>query len=111
VSQTAYLVSCEILCGEGSDGALEGMDGAYVIVGVYAANEDEAMVKIEESFEEEGYALVEADWIAPAADMEWEDAEAAAEAADLMARLATIPDEVVYGPLYPMIEEEVDEAA
>ena len=115
MSQTAYLVSCEILCGEGSDGALEGMDSAYVIVGVYAANYEEAMTKIEASFEEEGYALVEADWIAPAADMEWEDAEAAAEAADLVARLATIPDEVVYGPLYPMIEEddeeEVDEAA
>lgn len=115
MSQTAYLVSCEILCGEGSDGALGGMDGAYVIVGVYASNEDEAMTKIEASFEEEGYALVEADWIAPAVDMEWEDEEAAAEAADLVARLATIPDEVVYGPLYPMIEEddeeEVDEAA
>lgn len=115
MSQTAYLVSCEILCGEGSDGALEGMDSAYVIVGVYAANDEEAMTKVEASLEEEGYGLVEADWIAPAADMEWEDEEAAAEAADIVARLATIPDEVVYGPLYPMIEEdedeEVDEAA
>lgn len=115
MSQTAYLVSCEVLCGEGSDGALEGMDSAYVIVGVYAADEDEAMTKIEESFDEEGYALVEAEWISPATDVEWDEAEAAAEAADLVARLATIPEEVVYGPLYPAIDEEdaeeVDEAA
>ena len=116
MSQTAYLVSCEVLCGEGSDGALEGMESAYVIVGVYAANEDEAMTKIDESFEEEGYALVEAEWISAAGDVEWDEAEAAAEAADLVARLATIPDEVVYGPLYPAIDdededEEVDEAA
>ena len=69
MSQTAYLVSCEILCGEGSDGALEGMDSAYVIVGVYAANDEEAMTKVEASLEEEGYGLVEADWIAPAARM------------------------------------------
>ena len=66
--------------------------------------------------EEEGYALVEAEWISAAADVEWDDAEAAAEAADLVARMATIPDEVVYGPLYPQVddedeEEEVDEAA
>lgn len=119
MSQTAYLVSCEILCGEGSDGALEGMDSASVIVGVYAANEDEAMTKIEASFEEEGYALVEADWISPASEMEWEDAESEAEASDIMARLATIPEEVVYGILFPVSdemdeedeEEEVDEAA
>lgn len=116
MSQTAYLVSCEVLCGEGSDGALEGMESAYLIVGVYAANDEEAMTKIEASLEDEGYALVDADWIAPAADMEWEDVEAAAEAADIVARLATIPEEVVYGPLYPMFEddadeEEVDEAA
>ena len=113
MSQTAYLVSCEILCGEGSDGALEGMDGAYVIVGVNAANEDEAMTKIEASFEEEGYALVEADWIAPAAEMEWEDADSEAAARDIITRLATIPEEVVYGTLFDVDEdeEEVDEAA
>ena len=115
MSQTAYLVSCEILCGEGSDGALEGMDSAYVIVGINAAGEDEAFAKIEESFEEEGYALVEAEWIAPASEMEWDDAESAAEGNDILARLATIPDEVVYGVLYPVDdedeEEEVDEAA
>lgn len=115
MSLTAYLVSCEVLCGEGSDGALEGMDSAYVIVAVNAANEDEAFAKIEESFEEEGYALVEAEWIAAAGDVEWDDAEAEAEAADIMARLATIPEEVVYGVLYAIEdeegEEEVDEAA
>ncbi len=119
MSQTAYLVSCEILCGEGSDGALEGMDSAYVIVAVNAANEDEAMTKIEASFEEEGYALVEAEWIVPASDMEWDDADGEAEGADIMARLATIPEEVVYGTLYEIEdeeeveedEEEVDEAA
>jgi hypothetical protein len=111
VSQTAYLVSCEVLCGEGSDGALEGLDRAYVIVGVYAPSEDEAMAKIEESFEEEGYALVEADWICVASEMEWEDAESEAEGRDIIARLATIPDEVVYGLLYPVSDEEVSEAA
>lgn len=112
MSQTTYLVSCEVLCGEGSDGALEGMESAYLIVGVNAANEDEAMTKIEESFEEEGYALVEADWICVASEMVWEDAEGKAEGDDILARLATIPEEVVYGELNSVYEdEEVDEAA
>lgn len=110
MSQTAYLMSCEVVCGEGSDGALEGMEDAHLIVGVYATSEAEAMAKIEASFDEEGYALFVTEWIAPAADMEWEDADAAAEAADLLARLASIPDEVVYGPLYA-VQEEIEEAA
>jgi hypothetical protein len=46
MSQTAYLVSCEVLCCEGSDGALEGMELAYFIDGVNASSEDEAMSKI-----------------------------------------------------------------
>lgn len=115
MSQTAYLVSCEVLCGEGSDGALEGMDRAYLIVAVNAASEDEAFTKIEDSFDEEGYALVEAEWIAAADEVEWDDAETEAEGKDLMARLASIPEEVVYGPLYPVSDEEeedeVEEAA
>jgi len=72
MSQTSYLVSCEVLCGEGSDGALEGMDRAYLIVGVNAASEDDAMTKIEASFEEEGYAIVDVEWISVASEMEWE---------------------------------------
>ncbi|MFN7054734.1 hypothetical protein [Hyphomonas sp.] len=112
MSQIAYVMSCEILCGEGSDGDLEGIERAYLLVGVHAANEDEAMAKIEESFEEEGYALVEADWISPAAEVEWTDAEGEAEGKDLIARMAMIPDEVVYGPLYDADDvEEIDEAA
>lgn len=109
MSQTAYLVSCEVLCGEGSDGALEGMESACVIVGVYASSEDEAFAKIEESFEEEGYALVEAAWICPASEMEWEDAEGEAEGYDIVARLATIPEEVVYGQLFDASDEEEDD--
>jgi hypothetical protein len=100
MSQTSYLVSCEVLCGEGSDGALEGMDRAYVIVGVNAANDDDAMAKIEASFEEEGYGLVDAEWMSVASEMEWEDADGEAEGKDIIARLATLPDEVVYGVLF-----------
>ncbi len=100
MSQTSYLVSCEVLCGEGSDGALEGMDRAYVIVGVNAANEDDAMAKIEASFEEEGYGLVDVEWMSVASEMEWEDADGEAEGKDIIARLATLPDEVVYGVLF-----------
>ncbi len=112
MSQTAYVMSCEVLCGEGSDGALEGMERAFLLVGVHAANEDEALTKIEESFEEEGYALVEADWIAPAADVEWTDAEGEEEGKDLIARMASLPDEVVYGPLYDADDAgEIDVAA
>lgn len=111
MSQTAYLVSCDVLCGEGSDGALEGLESAFLLVAVNAANGDEAMEKIEASLEEEGYDLIEAEWICAASEMEWSDAEAEAEGKDILARLATIPDEVVYGPLYDSSEEEVDEAA
>ena len=100
MSQTAYLVSCEVLFGEGSDGALQGMESAYMIVGVNAANEDEAMTKIEADFEDEGYALVEAEWIVEAAKMEWDDAEGEEEGTYLVGRLAAEPDEVVYGSLY-----------
>jgi hypothetical protein len=112
VSQTAYVMSCEILCGEGSDGALEGIERAYLLVGVHAANEDEAMAKFEDSFEEEGYGLVEADWIARADEVEWTDPEGEAEGKDLIARMAMVPDDVVYGPLYDADDaEEIDEAA
>ncbi|MDP3460439.1 MAG: hypothetical protein Q8S09_14310 [Hyphomonas sp.] len=100
MSQTAYLVSCEVLCGEGSDGALQGMESAYMIVGVNAANEDDAMAKIEADFEDEGYALVDAEWIVEAAKMEWDDAEGEEEGTYLIGRLAAEPDEVVYGSLY-----------
>lgn len=109
MSQTAYLMSCEVECGEGSDGALEGMEYAHVIVAVYAANEEEAMTKFEESFDEEGYALVDADWLTPASEMEWADAEGEAEGNDILARLATIPEEVVYGSLYEVSEEEISD--
>ena len=113
VSQTAYLMSCEVECGEGSDGALEGMEYAHLIVAVYAASEEEAMTKFEESFDEEGYALVDADWLMAASGVEWADAEGEAEGADILARLATIPEEVVYGCLYEVSdeEEEMEEAA
>lgn len=110
MSQTSYLVSCEVLCGEGSDGALEGMDRAYLIVGVNAASEDDAMTKIEASFEEEGYAIVDVEWISVASEMEWEDAEGEAEGKDIIARLATLPEEVVYGVLFAATSE-VSEAA
>ncbi|MEZ5998075.1 MAG: hypothetical protein R3B98_05225 [Hyphomonas sp.] len=109
MSQTAYLMSCEVECGEGSDGALEGMEFAHVIVAVYAANDDEAMAKFEESLDEEGYGLLDADWLMPASDVEWTDAEGEAEGNDILARLATIPEEVVYGNLYEFWYEEVDE--
>ncbi len=111
MSQTSYLVSCEVLCGEGSDGALQGMDRAYMIVGVNAANEDEAMSKIEADFEDEGYALYEAEWIVEAAKMEWDDAEGEEEGTYLIARLAAEPDEVVYGSLYEVSEGGVSAAA
>lgn len=110
MSQTSYLVSCEVLCGEGSDGALEGMDRAYLIVGVNAACEDDAMTKIEASFEEEGYAIVDVEWISVASEMEWEDADGEAEGKDIVARLATLPEEVVYGVLFAATGE-VSEAA
>lgn len=110
MSQTSYLVSCEVLCGEGSDGALEGMDRAYLIVGVNAASEDDAMTKIEASFEEEGYAIVDVEWISVASEMEWEDADGEAEGKDIVARLATLPEEVVYGVLFAATGE-ISEAA
>jgi hypothetical protein len=108
VSQTAYLMSCEVECGEGSDGALEGMEYAHVIVAVYAASEEEAMTKFEESFDEEGYAFVDADWLIVASEVEWADADGEAEGNDILARLATIPEEVVYGNLYEVADEEDD---
>ncbi len=111
MSQTVYLVSCEVLCGEGSDGALQGMESAYMIVGVNAANEDDAMAKIEADFEDEGYALVDAEWIVEAAKMEWDDAEGEEEGTYLIGRLATVPDEVVYGSLYEVSEDGVSAAA
>lgn len=110
MSQVSYLVSCEVLCGEGSDGALEGMDRAYLVVGVNASSEDDAMTRIEASFEEEGYAIVDVEWISPASEMEWEDADGEAEGRDIIARLATLPDEVVYGVLFASTSE-VSEAA
>lgn len=111
MSQTCYLVSCEVLCGEGSDGALEGMESASLIVGVYASSEDEALAKIEADFEDEGYALVEAEWISEASKMEWEDAEGEAEGNDIVARLAAAPEEVVYGSLYEVSDSDISEAA
>lgn len=111
MSQTAYLVSCEILCGEGSDGALEGMASAFLIVGVNASSEDEAMAKIEADFDDEGYALVEAEWIVKASDMQWEDADSAAEGNDIVARLTEAPEEVVYGSLYDVADADVSAAA
>ncbi len=111
MSHTSYLVSCEILCGEGSDGALEGMDSAIVILGVNASSEDEAIAKIEADFEDEGYALVDVEWISAATDMQWEDADSAAEGHDILTRLAAVPDEVVYGSLYDVPDEDMSEAA
>jgi hypothetical protein len=111
MSQTAYLVSCEVLCGEGSDGALEGMERAYFIVGVNASSEDEAMTKIEADFEDEGYALLDAEWICEASQMEWEDAEGKEESEYIVARLETVPDEVVYGSLYEVQDEGAAQAA
>jgi hypothetical protein len=111
MSQTTYLVSCEVLCGEGSDGALEGMERAFLIVGVNAASEDEAMSRIEESFEEEGYAFADVEWISVASEVEWEDADSEAEGTDILARLATVPEEVVYGVLFASAGDGVSVAA
>jgi hypothetical protein len=110
MSLTSYLVSCEILCGEGSDGALEGMESAHMILGVNAESEDDAIAKIEASFDDEGYAIADVEWISVASQMEWEDAEGEAEAKDILARLATAPDEVIYGSLYD-IADDISEAA
>jgi hypothetical protein len=106
----AYLVSCEILCGEGSDGAEDGMEGAFVIVGVMATDEENALVKINASFADEGYEMHELEWISEADDMEWEEGEGEAEANDILARLANEPDTVQYGPLYGF-SDEISEAA
>ncbi|MFN3913018.1 hypothetical protein [Hyphomonas sp.] len=111
MSQTSYLVSCDILCGEGSDGALEGKEAAFLIVAVNASSEDEAIAKIEADFDDEGYALNEVEWISKASEMQWEDAEGEAEAKDILTRLAELPDEVVYGTLYDLSIDEVSEAA
>jgi len=46
MSQTSYLVSCEVVCGEGSDGALAGMERAFMVVGVNAFSDEEAITKI-----------------------------------------------------------------
>jgi hypothetical protein len=110
MSKTAYLLSCEILCGEGSDGAEEGMDAAFVIVGVMATDEDDAINKVNASFDEEGYELHELEWISEASEMEWEDAEGEAEANDIIARCNAEPDAVHYGALYGF-SDEVSEAA
>lgn len=109
MSQTSYLVSCEILCGEGSDGALEGMESAFVILAVNAASEDEAIAKIEADFDDEGYAIADVEWISKASEMQWEDADGEAESKDILARLAELPDEVIYGTLFAA--EEVSVAA
>jgi len=111
MSQTAYLVSCEILCGEGSDGALAGMERALMVVGVNAASEDDAIAKIEADFEEQGYALVEVEWMSAASETEWEDAEGEAEGKAILAQLAAEPNEVVHGDLYDASEDEVSAAA
>ena len=111
MSQTAYLVSCEILCGEGSDGALAGMERAFMVVGVNAANEDDAVAKLEADFEEQGYALVEVEWMCEAAEAEWEDAEGEAEGKVILAMLAADPNDVVHGELYDASDDEVSEAA
>ena len=63
MSQTAYLVSCEVVCGEGRDGALAGMENAFMVVGVNASSEEDAVAKIEADFEEQGYGLVEVEWM------------------------------------------------
>lgn len=109
MSQTSYLVSCEVLCGEGSDGDLEGKESAFMIVAVNAASEEEALTKIEADFDEEGYAISEVEWISVAADMQWEDAEGEAEARDILARLAELPDEVIHGNLYDASDDEIEE--
>ena len=111
MSQTSYLLSCEVLCGEGSDGALEGKDRAFLIVAVNAASEDDAIAKVEADFDEEGYAIVEIEWIATAADMQWEDADGEAEAKDILVRLAELPEEVIYGMLYDISDDDMSEAA
>jgi hypothetical protein len=105
MSQISYLVSCEVLCGEGSDGALAGMERAFMVVGVNGANDDEAVAKIEADFEEQGYALVEIEWMVEAANMEWEDAEGEAEGKDILARLAAEPNDVIHGELYDASED------
>ncbi|MBK8199055.1 MAG: hypothetical protein IPK75_11880 [Acidobacteria bacterium] len=111
MSKTAYLVSCEVLCGEGSDGALAGLERAFMVVGVNASSDEEAVTKIEADFEEQGYALVEIEWMSEAAKMEWEDAEGEAEGKDIIARLAAEPDDVVHGELYEASEDAVSAAA
>jgi hypothetical protein len=111
MSQTSYLVSCEILCGEGSDGALEGMESAFMILAVNASSEEEAIAKIEADFDEEGYAISDIEWISVASEMQWEDTEGEAEANDLLARLADLPNEVIYGSLYDLSDDAIDEAA
>jgi hypothetical protein len=105
MSQTAYLVSCEVVCGEGSDGALAGMENAFMVVGVNASSEEDAVAKIEADFEEQGYGLVEVEWMCEAAKMEWEDAEGEAEGRDIIARLAAEPDDVIHGELYDAGDE------
>jgi hypothetical protein len=110
MSQISYLVSCEILCGEGSDGALEGMESAHVIVGVNAASEEGAIAKIEASFDDEGYAFADVEWISEASQTEWENAEGEAEGKEILALLAAHPEEVVYGALYA-IADDVSQAA
>lgn len=111
MSLTAYLVSCVVLCGEGSDGALEGMESAYFIAGVMASDDEDALAKVEADFEDEGYALVECEWICEASEMEWDDAEGEEEGKYIVGRLATVPDEVVYGSLYEVPAEGAAEAA
>lgn len=111
MSQTAYLVSCEILCGEGSDGALAGMERAFMIVGVNATSDDDAMAKIEADFEEQGYAIEDIEWLCEASQMEWEDGEGEAEAKSILARLAAEPNEVIHGELYESSEDGLSEAA
>lgn len=105
MSQTAFLVSCEVVCGEGSDGALAGMERAFMVVGVNASSDEEAITKIEADFEEQGYALVEVEWMSEVAKMEWEDAEGEAEGKDIIARLAAEPHDVIHGEIYDASEE------
>jgi hypothetical protein len=43
--------------------------------------------------------------------MQWEDADGEAEAKDILARLAELPDEVIYGMLYDVSDDDMSEAA